>query len=124
MRLIDPHFHLWDLGERPNPNLGAEVERDLPVYLAGDYLRDMGRLPAPLELKASVHVETVVGQMPGGFPLDEVEETRFVRDQMAPTGHPFGVVAYAHLAREPPPHGAGPGPPPRRGGGAAARACA
>ena len=101
MRLIDPHFHLWDLGERANPNLGPDVERDRPVYHVGDYLRDMGRLPAPLELEASVHVETVVGQMEGGFPLDEVAETRFVRDQMAPTGHPFAIVPYAHLARGP-----------------------
>ena len=100
MRIIDPHFHLWDLGERANPNLGPDMERDRPVYLAGDYLRDMGRLPAPLELAASVHVETVVGQMEGGFPLDEVAETRFVCDQMEPTGRPFGVVAYAHLARD------------------------
>ena len=99
MRIIDPHFHLWDLGVRPNPNLGPDVERDLPVYHAGDYLRDMGQLPAPLELEASVHVETVVGQMEGGFAVDEVAETRFVCDQMAPTGHPFGIVAYAHLAR-------------------------
>ena len=101
MRHIDPHFHLWDLGERPNPNLGPDVERDLPVYHAADYLRDMGRLPPSLELAASVHVETVVGQMEGGFPLDEVAETRFVRDQMEPTGRPFAIVAYAHLARDP-----------------------
>ncbi len=100
MRIIDPHFHLWDLGEGANPNLGPDVERDRPVYLAGDYLRDMGRLPAPLELAASVHVETVVGQMEGGFPLDEVAETRFVCDQVGPTGHPFAIVAYAHLARD------------------------
>ena len=100
MRIIDPHFHLWDLGERANPNLGPDVERDRPVYLAGDYLRHMGRLPAPLELEACVHVETVVGQMEGGFPLDEVAETRFVRDQMAPTGQPFAIVPYAHLARD------------------------
>ncbi len=99
MRIIDPHFHLWDLDLWPNPNLGPDVERDLPVYHAGDYLRDMGRLPAPLELAASVHVETVVGQMEGGFRVDEVAETRFVCDQMEPTGHPFGIVAYIHLAR-------------------------
>ena len=100
MRIIDPHFHLWDLGQSPNPNLGPDVERDLPVYHAADYLRDMGRLPAPLELGASVHVETVVGQMEGGFRVDEVAETRFVCEQMGPTGHPFGIVAYIHLARD------------------------
>ena len=100
MRIIDPHFHLWDLNVRPNPNLGPDVERDLPAYHAADYMGDMSALPAPLELKASVHVETIVGQMEGGFPLDEVAETRFVRDQMAPTGHPFAIVPYAHLARD------------------------
>ena len=50
MKLCDPHFHLWDLEQRPNPNLGAAVAQDLPRYLAGDYLADMRPLPAPLEL--------------------------------------------------------------------------
>lgn len=101
MRICDPHFHLWDLPRRPNPNLGAAVERDLPRCLAADYLGRMGRLPAPLELTGCVHVETVVGQVAGGYQLDSVEETRFVRAQMEPTGVPFGVVAYVHLVRDP-----------------------
>ena len=24
--LCDPHFHMWDLDDRPNPNLGPEAE--------------------------------------------------------------------------------------------------
>ena len=87
MRVCDPHFHLWNLHESPNPNLGAAVEESRPVYLAADNLAEMGRLPAPLELSSSVHVETVVGQMEGGFALDTVGETGWVCEQMAPTGH-------------------------------------
>ena len=75
MRLCDPHFHLWDINQRPNPNLGAAVEEHLPVYLAEDYLADMAQLPATLELTSSVHVETVVGQAQGGAIIDSVAET-------------------------------------------------
>lgn len=100
LRVCDPHFHLWNLHERPNPNLGTAVAEQLPAYLAADYLEEMGRLPVPLELSSSVHVETVVGQMDGGFALDPVAETRWVCEQMESTGHPFGVVAYVHLARD------------------------
>ncbi len=100
MRLCDPHFHLWNINERPNPNLGAAVEEKLPVYLAGDYLEDMSQLPGDLELASSVHVETVVGQASGGAVIDTVAETRFVCEQMKPTNHPFAIVAYVHLARD------------------------
>ncbi|MBT3343845.1 MAG: amidohydrolase family protein [Gemmatimonadetes bacterium] len=99
MRLCDPHFHLWNVHERPNPNLGGAVEEQQPVYLPADYLGDMARLPEPLQLASSVHVETVVGQAPGGAVIDTVGETRFVCEQMEPTGHPMGIVAYVHLAR-------------------------
>jgi len=75
LQVCDPHFHLWDLNQRPNPNLGTAVEESLPAYLAADYLEEMGRLTAPLELSSSIHVETVVGQMEGGFVLDTVGET-------------------------------------------------
>ena len=39
--LCDPHFHLWDLAERPNPNLGDVM----PAYRAADYAQDMSELP-------------------------------------------------------------------------------
>lgn len=100
MRVCDPHFHLWNIHERPNPNLGAAVEEHLPVYLAPDYLGDMARLPEPLELASSVHVETVVGQAPGGAVIDAVGETSFVCAQMKPTDHPIGIVGYVHLAHD------------------------
>lgn len=100
MKVCDPHFHLWNIHQRPNPNLGTAVEEHLPTYTATDYLADMKQLPATLELVSSVHVETVVGQMEGGVVIDAVEETRFVDAQMDPTGHPCGIVAYLHLGRD------------------------
>ncbi len=102
MKVCDPHFHLWDIQERPNPNLGEGVNTSLPAYLAVDYARDMDTLPAPLQLTAGVHVETVVGQMASGFPLDTVEETEWVCAQLEAREAqlPFGVVGYVHLARD------------------------
>jgi predicted TIM-barrel fold metal-dependent hydrolase len=98
--VCDPHFHLWDIAQRPNPNLGGGDQHPLPTYLAPDYLEDMAQLPAPLEIVSSVHVETIVGQKEGGYVLDTVGETQFVCDQMADTGHPIGIAAYVHLARD------------------------
>ncbi|HAA74899.1 TPA: hypothetical protein DCE37_07270 [Candidatus Latescibacteria bacterium] len=98
--VCDPHFHLWNVNERPNPNLGDNAQHPLPVYLASDYLEDMASLPDPLHIVSSLHVETVVGQTPGGFAIDTVGETRFVCDQMNDTGHPIGIVAFVHLARD------------------------
>ncbi|MEE2659041.1 MAG: amidohydrolase family protein [Candidatus Latescibacterota bacterium] len=99
MRLCDPHFHLWNIHERPNPNLGGAVKEHLSVYLAHDYVADMAELPTGLELASSVHVETVVGQMEGGFVLDEIAETRFVCEQMDAVGHRFAIVPYVHMAQ-------------------------
>ncbi len=95
--VCDPHFHLWDLAERANPNLG-----DPPPYKAADYFADMATLPDELKRVAGVHVETVVGQKEGGVVVDTVSETEWVRDQLQPTEaeQPFGIVAYAHLARD------------------------
>ena len=102
LRVCDPHFHLWDIHHRPNPNLGEEINESLPVYLAQDYARDMDGLPGQLQLAAGVHVETVVGQMEGGFPLDTLEETKWVCKQLEPevAQFPFAIVAYVHLARD------------------------
>ena len=96
--LCDPHFHLWDLAERANPNLGDAA----PSYLADDYARDIGELPAELQRVSGVHVETVVGQIAGGAVVDTIGETQWVCDQLAPTEaeQPFGLVAYVHLGRD------------------------
>ena len=93
---------MWDLVNRPNPNLGGPVGDAVPVYLVGDYDADMGTLPEGLELSSRVHVETMVGQMPGGTPLDIVDETSWVCSQLAPVAeaHPFGVVAFVQMARD------------------------
>ena len=93
--LCDPHFHLWDVPNRPNPNLGNDS-----TYLASDYRSDMDLLPAPLQRVSGLHVETVVGQMPGGAVVDSVDETRWVCQQLAPWDQPFGIVAYVHLSRD------------------------
>jgi len=101
IQMCDPHFHMWDLPNRPNPNLGGAGEK-LPSYLVADYDRDMAALPSRLQLVSRVHVETVVGQMEGGSPLDTVDETRWVSQQLEPAAAecPFGVSAYIHLARD------------------------
>ena len=102
MKVGDPHFHLWNIHERPNPNLGEGVNKSLPVNEVGDYARDMRNLPVPLNLTSGVHVETVVGQMLGGFPLETVEETTWLCNQLSPSeaSFPFGIVGYVHLARD------------------------
>jgi predicted TIM-barrel fold metal-dependent hydrolase len=100
MKVCDPHFHLWDIKERPNPNLGEAVEQNLPRYVATDYLADMAQLPTPLELVSGVHVETVVGQMQGGAVIDPVAETRFVSAQLNARRHAAGIVSYVHLAQD------------------------
>ena len=102
IRLCDPHFHLWDLHQRPNPNLGDPATHPLPAYRAEDYSRDMATLPAPLKLVSRIHVETVVGQMAGGPVIDTVEETQWVCAQLEPSAAqcPFSLVAYVHLARD------------------------
>lgn len=95
--LCDPHFHLWDVPNRPNPNLGTTS-----TYLASDYAHDMAQLPSPLQLVSRIHVETVVGQMEGGAVVDSVDETRWVCAQLESTAAqwPFGIVAYVHLGRD------------------------
>ncbi len=96
--VCDPHFHLWDLSVHPNPNLGEAM----PAYRADDYFRDMDELPPELKRVSGVHVETIVGQIEGGFTLDTIGETRWVREQLEPTEseQPFGIVAYVHLGRD------------------------
>ena len=90
LQLCDPHFHLF----RPNPNLG-KVE----TYVATNYAVDMEKLPAELKRVSGLHVETVVGQMPGGAIIDSVDETRWVCSQLSDLKEPFGIVAFVHLAR-------------------------
>jgi len=114
LKILDPHFHVWDTRPEaaPNANLGGIVEAPHPVlgaaapplgvYTADAFLRDVGGLP----LAACVHVETVVGQTPGAgnCVLDTVAETRFVLAEaaraLAPAGVRCGVVAFVQLAQD------------------------
>lgn len=52
----------------------GDIVKTLPKYLPSDYKAHIGSLP----FKAVVHLETVVGQEPGGFKLDTVDETKWV----------------------------------------------
>ena len=101
--LCDPHFHMWDLDARPNPNLGPEAEELLRSYRAADYDADAATLPPRLNLVSRVHVETVVGQMEGGPVVDTVSETEWVSAQLEPTQaeRPSYLVAYLNLAGDP-----------------------
>ena len=98
--ICDPHFHVWDNKTLPrNLNLGGIGEGPLAVYLSAQLLAAASQLP----YVAAVHVETVVGQTPGGFAIDTVAETRFVLQDCAPAfgaARPLGIVAFVHLGRE------------------------
>lgn len=95
--VCDPHFHVWDNSAARNENLGDIARGPLGVYTGAAFAAEAAA--GGLALCAAVHVETVVGQAPGGFALDTLAETRFVVAQAAALPCPVGVVAYAHLAR-------------------------
>ena len=97
--ICDPHFHVWDNKDNfKNLNLGGIADGPLGVYLTKDILAATKGLP----YVSGVHVETVVGQKEGGFPMDTVAETRFVLKDIAGfgAGAPFGICAFVHLGRE------------------------
>jgi len=73
------------------------ISGPLPVYLPPQYAEDARSL-AGFSLQAAVHVETVVGQKPGGFVLDTVDETKFVEGSGLEV--PYTIVGFVHLARE------------------------
>lgn len=79
-----------------NKNLGGIADGDLGVYTGERFKKEC----STINLVSAVHVETVVGQKPGGFEIDTVAETKYVVEQskaLAPI--PIGIVAYVHLAR-------------------------
>lgn len=47
-----------------------------------------------------VHVETCVGQAEGGFKLDTVKETSFVKEQADTLGIPYSIVAFVNLTAD------------------------
>ena len=99
--ICDPHFHVWDTRAAPNPNLGA-CGTALPVYAIADYVAEA--TAGGLTLDSAVHVETMVGQVDGGFKLDAVAETgRVSADFASPSwwgGRPAAIVPFVHLGRD------------------------
>jgi predicted TIM-barrel fold metal-dependent hydrolase len=99
VKIIDAHFHLWDLDENHYPWLVDESRPSLVQgraalrhnYLVGDFLRDVG----DLDVIAGVHIQAEHD------PCDHVRETRWlqrVADRPESRGFPQAIVANADLA--------------------------
>lgn len=68
------------------------------MYLAKDHLA--GCAAGGLELDAAVHVETIVGQVEGGFKLDTIAETAFAASEAATLPCPWAMVPFIDLSKE------------------------
>ena len=99
LRIIDAHFHLWNLDENYYPWLMDESRPSLVQgraalrrnYLVTDYLRDVGNLP----VVAGVHIQAEHDYR------DHVRETRWLQSAAAmpeSRGFPQAIVADADLA--------------------------
>ena len=100
-RLVDAHFHLWDLDENHYPWLsgggGKTLIKDFSTlrrnYLVRDLLRDIG----DLDVVAGVHIQAEHDYR------DHVRETRWlqrVADDPASRGIPQAIVANADFASD------------------------
>jgi predicted TIM-barrel fold metal-dependent hydrolase len=69
----------------------------IPTYLPAHYDED-ARSAVGFKFQAAVHVEAIVGQKPGGFVMDPVDETRWIDSLEYQVPHT--IVAYVHLARD------------------------
>ena len=96
LHVVDPHFHLWDLGRFDYPWLRSQPHYDgiagdittiARSYLLDDYRADQGRW----KVSRSVHVEA------GFDPTDPVGETRWLQEVANRTNMPNGIVAAASL---------------------------
>jgi predicted TIM-barrel fold metal-dependent hydrolase len=98
-RIIDAHFHLWDLDEnsypwltdRSRPSLVHGREALRRNYRVADFLRDVG----DLNVVAGVHIQAEHD------PGDRVRETRWLQHvaaQPAARGFPQAIVADADFA--------------------------
>jgi len=98
-RIIDAHFHLWNLDENYYPWLADESRPSLVQgrgalrrnYLVADYLRDVGRL----NVVAGVHIQAEHDHR------DPVRETRWLQNTAAQPGgrgFPQAIVADADFA--------------------------
>jgi predicted TIM-barrel fold metal-dependent hydrolase len=101
-KIVDAHFHLWNLDENSYPWLSSTPQRRSLVgdvsplqknYLVADYLRDVGSL----NVVAGVHIQAEHDHR------DPVRETRWlqrVAGDPASRGFPQGIVAEADFARD------------------------
>ena len=96
MRIVDPHFHIWDLGSLPypwlttDPSVGVFGDNSAirKSYSLDSYLSGSGEF----EIVKSVHVEAAVG------PRQAVDETVWI-DQVADLGgQPDAIVGYCDLS--------------------------
>lgn len=93
LKVVDPHFHLWDLttGNYPHfetPSEGfigsnAAIARS---YLWEEFLAEGG---GAVELVGAVHVEAI--------PVDPLRETEYMQAVADRAGVPLGIVARADL---------------------------
>ena len=101
IKIVDAHFHLWDLDENHYPWLSdggrSTLIKDFSTlrrnYLVSDLLRDIG----DLNVIAGVHIQAEHDYR------DHVRETRWlqrVADSPASRGIPQGIVANADFASE------------------------
>ena len=99
LRIIDAHFHLWDLDRNHYPWLTDESHPSLVQgraalrrnYLVADFLRDVGDLP----VVAGVHIQAEHDYR------DRVRETRWLAEvaaEPASRGFPQAIVADADFA--------------------------
>ncbi len=99
MKIVDAHFHLWDLkanyypwlSDGNRPSVVADYSSLRKDYLVADLLADM----AGLDVIAGVHIQAEHD------PRDHVRETRWlqgVADAPASRGFPHAIVANADLA--------------------------
>lgn len=97
-KIVDTHFHLWDLQanyypwltDRPQKMIIGDYTPIMRNYLVGDLLRDMG----DLDVVAGVHVQAEHDYR------DHVRETRWlqqVADSEGSLGLPQGIVGNADL---------------------------
>lgn len=99
MKIVDPHFHIWDLAAHRYPwldNLGtkglnADYRAICKTYLMQDYRGESTRF----EVVKSVHVQAEID------PADPVAETAWLQGMVndpASRGMPNGIVAFCDLA--------------------------
>ena len=94
--LVDPHVHLWDLGQIAYPWLTAPFSEDGPAgsvaaiaktYLLDDYLADA----EDFVIGKIVHIDA------GARADCALQETRWLQAMADQRGHPDAIVAFAAL---------------------------